>query len=238
MYTPHPWEREYQNPQFLTLGTEPLSDIRDFMKWIKKTGRKNIENTDGYFSDLLAEYFVLDLGCGNGKNLKYIVSHFCKQGIGYDISETAITMARELALDLPLQYETRSIAEPFNIPSNTIDIILDATSSNALNHAEREMFLSEVHRVMKPTAYFFTRALCLDGDTNARNLVRDFPGDEPSTYILPGTGMVETVFSKEDFMNTYEPLFNILKIEKTTGYQKWGNQSYKRNYWVAYLQKK
>ena len=28
----HPWESEYRNPQFITLGTEPLADVRDFIK--------------------------------------------------------------------------------------------------------------------------------------------------------------------------------------------------------------
>jgi hypothetical protein len=50
--------------------------------------------------------------------------------------------------------------------------------------------------------------------------------------------MTERVFSKSDLESDYLTNFTILNIEKTTGYQKWGNQSYKRNYWIVYLQKK
>jgi hypothetical protein len=35
--------------------------------------------------------------------------------------------------------------------------------------------------------------------------------------------------------DTYSPYFEIVELDKKTGYQRWGNQKYKRNYWLAYL---
>lgn len=237
----HPWESEYRNPQFITLGTEPLSDIRDFMKWIKKQVRKNpsLDNSVGQmdFSVPVTGWTVFDAGCGNGKNMKYIVEHFCEQGIGYDISQTAIDLAKNLADGLPIRYSTRSLGEPFDIPDNSIDVVIDATSSHALNVAERAIYLSEIGRVMKPGGYYFLRTLAIEGDTNAKNLIKQFPGIEPNTYVLPGTGMTERVFSKSDIESDFKN-FEILHREKTSGYQKWGNQSYRRNYWVVYMKKK
>ena len=229
--TMHPWESEYRNPQFITLGTEPLSDIRDFMKRIKKQVRKNPAD----FSAPITDWTVFDAGCGNGKNMNYIVEHFCEQGIGYDISQTAIDLAKNLAGDLPIRYSARSLGGPFDILDNSIDLVIDATSSHALNVAERVIYLSEIGRVMKPGGYYFLRTLAIEGDTNAKNLIKEFPGTEPNTYILPGTGMTERVFSKSDIERDFAD-FEILHIEKTNGYQKWGNQSYKRNYWIVYLQ--
>lgn len=230
----HAWEQEYKRPQFLTLGTEPLADVKEFFRWLKKQARKNAE----HFSGQLSDYVVLDLGCGNGKNLKYSVENYTQSGIGYDISSTAITQAKQLGIGLPLHYEVRSIGEVFPLENNAIDIVLDATSSHALDASEREIYLQETSRVLKPGGYLFVRTLCLDGDKNAKQLLKEHPGSEQDTYVLPEVGVTERVYSQQDLIMTYEKYFEIVHLEKTTGYQKWGNQSYKRNYWVMYAKMK
>lgn len=230
----HPWEREYQQPTFITLGTEPLADVRDFMRWIKKYLRKQ---SDEWYPDLTT-WKVLDLGCGNGKNLKYLVDQYTAEGIGYDISATAIRLAQKLQETSPLHYEVRSIGKPFPLDDCSIDMVLDSTSSHALTEQERATYLSEVARVLTSKGFFMVRTLCLDGDHNAKKLLQQFPGKEYGTYYLESTGMTERVFSEKDFRALYEKYFTILFLEKSSGYQKWGNQSYKRNYLVAYLQKK
>jgi SAM-dependent methyltransferase len=224
------WESEYNKPQFLTLGTEPLSVVKDFMKWIKKERRKNPSD----FSAPLDTWTVLDLGCGNGKNLKYVIENYCESGIGYDISKTAIDQAKKLSGDLNINYEVRSIGEKLPLENESVDIILDVTSSNSLNESEREIYLQEMKRVLKSGGYIFVRALCLDGDKNAKQLIKEFPGTEKDTYVLPDVGVTERVFTKEDFITTYGAYFKNLHLEKVEGYQKWGNQSYKRNYWIAW----
>jgi tRNA G46 methylase TrmB len=52
------WENEYKNPQFLTLGTEPLSVVKDFFRELRRKQKVDMSN-----------FVVLDLGCGNGKML-------------------------------------------------------------------------------------------------------------------------------------------------------------------------
>jgi len=223
----NPWESEYRNPQFITLGTEPINAVREFAKWLRRKQKVD-----------MSDFVVFDAGCGNGKHIKYLVENFCESGIGYDISQTAIRQANELKGDLHIEYFVKSIGSPFDIDNESIDLVIDATSSHALNLDERGKFLSEISRVLKPGGYMFLRTLALDGDTNAKNLIKQFPGIEPNTYVLPATEMTERVFSKSDLESDYAEDFTILNIEKTTGYQKWGNQSYKRNYWIVYLQKK
>mgnify|MGYP001016257278 FL=1 len=223
----NPWESEYRNPQFITLSTEPINAVREFVKWLRR--KQKVDMTD---------FVVFDAGCGNGKHSKYLVENFCESGIGYDISQTAIRQANELKGDLQIEYFVKSIGAPFDIDNESVDLVIDATSSHALKVQERGKFLSEISRVLKPGGYMFLRTLALDGDANAKNLIKQFPGTEPNTYVLPGTDMTERVFSKSDLESDYAENFTILNIEKTTGYQKWGNQSYKRNYWIVYLQKK
>jgi SAM-dependent methyltransferase len=221
------WESEYRNSQFLTQGIEPLGVVKDFLKWLRR--KQKIDMTD---------FTVLDLGCGNGKNLNYTVSEFAKSGIGYDISKTAIADAVRLKESPTLQYEIRSIDKKFPLDADAIDLVFDVTASNSLDEAGRAIFLSEVVRVLKSGHFFFVRALCKDGDDNAKKLIKEFPGPEYDTYVLPGVGITERVFSRDDFVNLYAPFFEIVFLEKTMGYQKWGNQSYKRNYWIAYLKRK
>lgn len=221
------WEAEYQKPQFLSLGTEPLSVVRDFTKWLRRKQKIDI-----------SDFVVLDLGCGNGKNVKYLIESFAKSGIGYDISKTAIAEANSLKGSLKLYYEVRSMGEVFPLEKESIDLVLDVTSSNSLSEKERELYLKEVSRVLKTDGYFFVRALCKDADDNAKTLLKESPGVEYDTYILPAVGVTERVFSKKDFETLYGKYFEILNLEKSTGYQKWGNQSYKRNYWIVYLKKK
>jgi hypothetical protein len=66
--------------------------VKELMRWLKKQVRKNPQD----FSAPVLEWSVLDLGCGNGKNLKYIIENYCESGIGYDISPTAIDQAKKL----------------------------------------------------------------------------------------------------------------------------------------------
>lgn len=223
----HPWESEYRNPQFITLGTEPIAAVRDFTKWLRRN--KKVDMTD---------FIVFDAGCGNGKHVKYLVENFCLSGIGYDISPTAIKQANDLKGDLPINYLVKSIGSKLDIADASIDLVIDATSSHALSVDERGKFLKEISRIMKPGGYMFLRTLAMEGDVNAKNLIKQFPGSETNTYVLPGTGMVERVFLQSDLESDYSTEFDMVHIEKTSGYQKWGNQSYKRNYWVVYLQKK
>lgn len=223
------WEREYRNPQFLTLGTEPLADVRDFMKWLRR--KQKIDTT---------EFAVLDLGCGNGKNLIYAVDQFCKSGIGYDISPTAITQAEKLSQDQEnsIHYQVRSIGSNYPLEDNSINVIIDATSSHCLNQSERAVYLKEIFRVLKPGGWLFVRTLCLDGDKNAKQLLAEFPGPDPQSYVLPEVGITETVFIESQLKDMYIGAgFNLDYSEKSSGYQKWGNQSYKRNYWIGYFQK-
>lgn len=221
------WEQEYQNPQFLTLGTEPLSNVRHFMKWLRR--KQKVDTSD---------FVVLDNGCGNGKNLKYIVEEFAESGTGYDISETAIVTARQLSQGLPIQYFTQSFTDELPVSDNSIDLALDITASHVLSESERVGYIAELTRKMKSDGYLFLRTLCLEGDQNAKKLIKQFPGKSNQSYVLPGTGIEERVFTWQNIVDVYEKDFTILFHEKTTGYQKWANQSYKRNYWIVYLQKK
>ncbi len=234
------WDKEYKKSKLLTKENNPQSDVVRFVKFLKKE-KVNLENSQ-----------VLDLGSGTGRNSFYFArllqTEYSREGgqadlgakvTGLEISKTAIGIAEENIknTNLNIQYIKQSIGEKFPTQDNSVDILLDVTSSNSLNERERQVYLNETYRVLKSTGYFFVKALCKDGDANAKYLLKNFPGIEKDTYIMPELGVTERVWSKEDFIKTYEKYFSIIQMEKKTSYSRMNNRVYKRNFWIVYMKK-
>lgn len=221
------WEREYINPKLVTRNDGPQSDTLRFLKFIKKEKKYKV-----------LDRVVLDLGCGTGRNSNYL-SDLGNNVIGIEISKTALNLAKTRAKELGVivDYRLGDIGKKYDIPNNSIDVILDVTSSNSLSALGREIYLSEMNRVLKNGSYIFVRALCKDGNKNVKNLLKNSPGKEYDTYVIKEIGLTERVFSRGDFIKTYSKYFKILKLEKKTNYTTFNNRIYKRDYFLAYLTK-
>ncbi len=219
------WEREYRNPLLVTKSDEPQKDTLRFLKWLKK--EQGI---------ILGNLAVLDLGCGTGRNANYVAG-LGNNVIGFEVSTTALDLARARGLGFSVNYQHQNIGAKYPLADNSTDLILDVTSSNSLNEKEREIYLSETARVLKSGGYFFVKTLCKDGDQNAKAMIKKNPGPEVDTYINKDMGLVERVFTEKDFRGLYSKDFQILYLEKKTSYTRFKNQSYKRNFWLAYLRK-
>lgn len=219
------WNKEYSNPKLVSNNIEPQAFALRFFRYLRKKKMK--------WQDMR----VLDLGTGNGRN----AIHLARLGAnvtGIDVSDVAIGFAKKniAGEDLIIDFRVANMGEKCDFVDDQFNVIIDATSSNSLNETEREVYLSEVYRVLASGGYFFVRALCKDGDDNAKKLIKMYPGKEKDTYIIPNVGLVERVFTREDFLATYAR-FKIETITKTTSYSRIGNQSYKRNFWIAVLRK-
>ncbi len=221
------WDREYKNPLFVTKKDGPQADTLRFFKFLKK--KENF---------ILEDKFILDLGCGTGRNSNYLAD-IGNKVIGIEISKTALNLAKERAdgLNLNVDYREGDIGKEYEIKDNSLDLVLDVTSSNSLDERGREIYLKEVHRVLKTGKYFFVRALAKDGNKNVKNLLKQSPGKEYDTYIIKEIGLTERVFSRDDFIKIYSRYFKILHLEKKTSYSTFNNRIYKRDYWLAYLSK-
>lgn len=218
------WEREYRNPKLVTKNEGPQADTVRFFKFLKKEEKFN-----------LYDKVILDLGCGTGRNSNYLAD-LGNQVIGIEISKTAILIAKQRA-KVSVDYRIGDIGERYDIKDESIDIVLDVTSSNSLNEKGRETYLNETHRVLKEGGYFFVRALAKDGNKNVKNLLKQSPGPEYDTYVIKEINLTERVFSKEDFINMYSKYFKILNLEKKTSYTTFNERIYKRDYWLAYMKK-
>lgn len=221
------WEKEYQNSKLVTKADGPQADTLRFLKFLKKDQKYKLDGKN-----------ILDLGCGTGRNANYLAEEG-NSVIGIEISKTALALAKERAADLGVKVDYRlgDIGEPYDIPDESMDVVLDVTSSNALDEKGRAVYLSEVSRVLKSGGYFFVRALCKDGNKNVKNLLKDSPGREYDTYYMKDLDLYERVFSREDFIKMYGQYFKILSLEKKTSYPTVNNRLYKIDYWLAYMQK-
>jgi SAM-dependent methyltransferase len=222
------WENEYRNSKLDTKKPEPQKDVLRFFKYLKKEEKVELTGLN-----------VLDLGCGTGRNSNYLAS-LGNTVVGVDISKTAVDIAKSRASEMQVNnvsYIVGDIGAGYPFADNYFDLVLDITSSNSLNEEERNIYIKEVYRTLKKDGYLFVRALCKDGDKNAKNLLKLSPGKEYDTYIIKELGLAERVFSEKDFKEFYSKYFKIKKLLKKSGYAKFQNQSYKRNYWLAYIQK-
>ncbi len=222
------WNEEYKKSQLITKDAKPQKDFLRFLEWMKKN--KHL--------DFSARISVLDLGCGIGRNAFYMAEHYGAQAYGWDFSESAIAQAKKRFTHEQLIFEKRDITKDFPLPDESIDLALDITVSNALSQKERREYLRELARIMKKGAFLYVRTLAKEGDKNAQNLIKKFPGEEKDTYHHPSLQVCERVFTGPDFKEAYGEFFDVIRMTRKTGYQRFGNQSYKRNYWNAYLQKK
>jgi len=222
------WEKEYNNPKLVTGYDRPQSFFLKFLKYLKKEKKVNLDNLK-----------VLDLGCGVGRNSNYLAQKGFDV-VGMDISETAIKIAKERSEKIIKnpKYLNRNMGLKYPFSKNEFDLIVDITASNSLNEKERKVYLKEVSRVLKETGFFFVRALCKDGDKNAKKLLELNPGREKDTYIMPGTGLTERVFSEKDFKEMYSQYFKIIKMEKTESYSRIERKVFKRKFWLVVMKTK
>jgi SAM-dependent methyltransferase len=221
------WNREYKTGEHLRLSSEPGEDFLKGIRYIERhTGHEYLNQVST----------ALDLGCGNGRHIKYLAEVYGMRGIGYDLSEEAIAQAR-VASHLPIKYEVRSIAGDFTeIKDGSIAIILDLMTSHFLKSAERAHLLQEVLRVLKPGGWMIFKTFLADEDLHVKRLLRDNPGDEPNSYIHPEFGVYEYVYTEEGLREFFEPHLTLHKIEKSHRHLIKGKAG-KRRTITAYLQK-
>lgn len=201
------WDNEYASGgEFLALSDAESEDLAKFTRWL---GRQKNElplekNTE-----------VLDLGCGNGRNLIFLAKNFGVKGTGYDISSAAVAEARRAARDLPLSFETRSIAGALDLPDATQDLVLDMMSSHFLNESERTTLRDEVFRVLRPGGWLYMKTFLRDGDLHTARLLKSAPTKEAGTYVHPVIGVPEHAYGEAELTDFLNQKFLVQKVYRS-----------------------
>ena len=222
------WDKEYRQGGHLTLSTEPSEDLIKFTRWLDR-------EYDGTF--LNSTDSVLDLGCGNGRNLIHLAQTFGTGGMGYDISEEAVAQAKKQSEGLPLSYAVRSVASPLPLPDESQTLVLDMMVSHFLNDPERDQLKKEIARVLKPGGWLFLKTFLLDEDLHAKRLLREHPAEEAGSYVHPKFGVVEHVSTEEELVGALSSHFVIHKKVRSHRHLKDG-RAFKRRSIAIYAQKR
>ncbi len=222
------WDSEYASGgQHLALSAEESEDLSKFTRWL---GRRKEEVGLNKHAD------VVDLGCGNGRNLIFLSREFGAKGVGFDSSTAAIAEAKRAAGDLPLRFEARSIAGDLPLEDSTMDLALDMMTSHFLKAAERRHLRDEIHRLLRPGGWLFMKTFLLDEDLHSQRLLKDYPADEPGTYIHPVIGVPEHVYSEEELLEFLGEKFLIHKLYRSHKHRSHG-KARKRRTISVYAQK-
>ncbi len=221
------WNKEYQSSEHLALSINPAEDLQKFTRFLERETKREYLNPRAV---------ALDLGCGNGRNLKFLAETYGMRGIGYDISKVAITEAEKLANGLDIQYEVRSIADPLPLRDESVTFVLDMMTSHFLREKERQALRAETVRVLRPGGWFFFKSFLADEDLNVKRLLRDHPADEEGAYIHPKMGVYEYVWTEDRIREFFKDDFEIHRIYKSHKHLRRGRAG-KRRTFSAYLQK-
>lgn len=201
------WNKEYKSKDHLALSTEPAEDLLKFTRWILRHFNKQFLNKHAR---------VLDLGCGNGRNLFYLANTFGVSGKGYDISEEAIRHAKNICTGIEsISFGVGSIEPPIPEADGSATFVLDMMTSHFLNESSRTELRKEILRILKPDGWLFLKTFLTDDDAHAKRLLRDHPADEAGSYIHPEIGVLEHTYTEGEILTELEKDFYIHKIVKS-----------------------
>jgi ubiquinone/menaquinone biosynthesis C-methylase UbiE len=117
----------YDNPVFF----ENYKDLRDNDKGlngaVELPALRQLINT-------VENSTVLDLGCGLGHQIQYLLEHKAKEIIGVDISENMIAEAKKRIRSKKVLFFCQAI-EDFKIEKETFDIILSSMTLHYIKPA-------------------------------------------------------------------------------------------------------
>lgn len=200
------WDHEYSHASHLALSTNHSGDLEKFTRWISRRDRNDI---------LASDASVLDVGCGNGRNLIFLSQTFGVSGHGFDISKTAVSQARTAARSLPLTFSTQSAADTLPVEVGSQSLVLDMMTSHFLNKKERESLRNEIYRVLKPGGFLFMKTFLGDGDLHTKRLLETEPAKEPGSYIHPVIGVPEYVYFEDVLIPFLEEKFIVHKVYRS-----------------------
>ncbi len=225
------WNKEYKDAKHLTLSEEPSTDLLSFVKWV---------NRNSEWPAFFQGGFVLDVGCGNGRNIGNLCEQYHMKGLGFDISDTAIKQAKDKFAHLKkVNFITENIYNNIDLPDQSVDIVLDMMVIHFLDDSKRQQYIKDIARVIKPFGWMLLKTFVLDNDQNAMRMIKDYPTPtkEFNSYIHPKFKALEHVFTEDEINDLFSPYFIIHKKIKSYKHFKDG-KPYKRRTVCVYLERK
>ncbi|HOX81822.1 MAG TPA: class I SAM-dependent methyltransferase [Chryseolinea sp.] len=189
---------------------------------MQNTLRETYGNIDIYLFDQLLKgrydnaHKVLDVGCGNGRNLFY----FLRNGhevYGVDPDAESVEVVKNVSASLAPKNaaENFTIASAENLPFENAKfdlVVCSAVLHFAKDQQHFEMMLRSMFRVLKPGGYFFSR---LASDIGIEPLVRSTGNGR---YLLPD-GTERFLVNEQTLLNYTQEFGELYEPLKTTNVQ-------------------
>lgn len=220
------WDREYTKADHLALSTNPSEDFLKFLRYLRRHHNHLLTHSST----------AVDLGCGNGRQLKHLLDTYQMTVHGYDTSSAAIQHAIQLCNSNQATLLVRSIADPLPLPDESCDLALDMMTSHFLNTRARLQLRNEIHRVLQANGLLLMKTFLRDEDLHTRRLLKEHPGPEPNSYIHPIIGVPEYVYSERELKDFLEPHFIIHRIYRSHQHRSRG-KALKRRTITVYAEK-
>ncbi len=225
------WDQEYSEHAHLRISDAPSSDMLKYFRYC--------ERTDEFY--LPTEYdSVVDIGCGNGRNILYVAENYGARGVGYDYSEEAIEQCQEKAQakNLLVEFMVRDVSESIPVEDSSQKLVLDLMVTHVLKKEQRQFLLKEVHRVLEDDGFYLFKTFLRDDDLGAQELIKKHPGTEEGSYIHPKMGIEEHVFWEDEVMSDLEQYFQIQRVYKSHRHRDREGRAAKRRSIILYAQKR
>ena len=220
------WDKEYKlnSPHFRALSSgTPSRSVAMFVDYLKE---KNAP----------VKAKLIEAGCGFGRNSSWLA----KLGfnvVGYDVSKVAIKKAKQDAKGIKhLQYQTLDVSKRWPEKDASADIVIDVAMSHLLSSDQLASYIKEVVRVLKPGGYFLCFTLDRSKDAEAKKLLKEAPGKEKGTYIMPKMNHQERVYTLAEIKKYFRPL-TVEKSKLIFLPTRFENGTYERYYWWIVMRK-
>jgi 2-polyprenyl-3-methyl-5-hydroxy-6-metoxy-1,4-benzoquinol methylase len=226
------WDREYTNPVLMTGSGAAQPSVLKLLRLLKKQYDFRVEDKR-----------ILDFACGTGR----LAVDLAQRGAtvhGFDISGIAIDQARALAHEHDLKIDLKQFEWNARASIDERDAYFDCVIMNMALHlfdaVGRTHALEEINRVLRPRGFVIIRTLAVEGDSNAKQLLKQFPSATDSgSYRMPDMNHDEHPFSRAELMELLSETgkWTQLHVQKVTGHPHFNGKVYKRQYWEVIAQK-
>ncbi len=219
------WNAEYTTHEHFALSYNVSEELEHFARYLERN-----------HAGVPRKMQVLDVCCGNGRNIAWLSRTYGATGVGFDFSETAIEEARTRAERLPITFRVQDIHAEFPEEEPTYDLIIDFMASHVLVGPERDVYLKKILKVLRPGGWFVVKTLLRDDDDHAERMIQESPHPIEGAYFHPRTGGVEYAGTESALSDEYRAHFIIEKKQKSHAHRVKGKPN-KRRFIIFYLVK-